>query len=195
MNYTLLQNYIKFVRNGANIKQAKSCTSGLPITRIETLANGVFNYDKLGYANIFDDRYSDYYLQDGDVLLSHINSAKYIGRSVLYRQNNVEKIIHGMNLLCIRFIDGKYLPDFFVWYSKSKRAKMYFMENTKHAVNQASITSTAIKEMPVPEVDIATQNLISNKLDSINNAIENKEKELLTLNELVKSRFILQAVA
>ena len=195
MNYTILQNYVKFVRNGANIKQTKSCTSGLPITRIETLANGVFNYDKFGYANILDEKYADYYLQDGDVLLSHINSAKYIGRSVLYRQNNVKKIIHGMNLLCIRFSTGKYLPEFFVWYCKSKRAKLYFEENTKHAVNQASITSTAIKEMPIPNIDISTQKSISNKLDSINNAIQTKQKILLSLDELVKSRFILQAVA
>jgi len=190
MNYTILQNYVKFVRNGANIKQTKSCTSGLPITRIETLANGVFNYDKFGYANILDEKYADYYLQDGDVLLSHINSAKYIGRSVLYRQNNVKKIIHGMNLLCIRFSTGKYLPEFFVWYCKSKRAKLYFEENTKHAVNQASITSTAIKEMPIPNIDISTQKSISNKLDSINNAIQTKQKILLSLDELVKSRFI-----
>ena len=50
MKYTILENYVEFVRNGANIKQLKTCNTGIPITRIETLSNGIFNFDKLGYA-------------------------------------------------------------------------------------------------------------------------------------------------
>lgn len=42
MKYTILENYVEFVRNGANIKQLKTCNTGIPITRIETLSNGIF---------------------------------------------------------------------------------------------------------------------------------------------------------
>lgn len=69
------------------------------------------------------------------------------------------------------------------------------MTHLTHSYNQASITSTAIKEMPIPNIDISTQKSISNKLDSITNAIQTKQKILLSLDEFVKSRFILQAVA
>ena len=85
------------------INKEKGC-AGIPFTRIETLSNGVFNYDRLGFSDIFDDSYSKYYLEKHDVLLSHINSKKFLGRSVLYvPQKDDEKIIHGMNLLCLRF--------------------------------------------------------------------------------------------
>ena len=40
-----------FMKNGANIKQERGA-GGVPITRIETLSGGVFNRDRLGYANI-----------------------------------------------------------------------------------------------------------------------------------------------
>ena len=72
-----------FVEQTQIINKEKGC-AGIPITRIETLSNGVFNYDRLGFADVFDDSYSKYYLEKQDVLLSHINSEKFLGRSVLY---------------------------------------------------------------------------------------------------------------
>lgn len=79
-----LENCFEFIRNGANIKQ-DSFAKGFPITRIETLSNDVFNRDRLGYANIFEtEKYKKYLLYDKDILMSHINSMKYLGRAVLY---------------------------------------------------------------------------------------------------------------
>ena len=55
------------IGNGATIKQIKEAM-GIPITRIETLSNDVFNRDRLGYANIEDaSPYSSYILNDGDI--------------------------------------------------------------------------------------------------------------------------------
>ena len=50
------------IENGAVVKQNKGAT-GIPITRIETLSKGVFNRDKLGYADIDDPtQYENYIL-------------------------------------------------------------------------------------------------------------------------------------
>ncbi|MDD7212766.1 MAG: hypothetical protein PUH76_00895 [bacterium] len=160
------------------------------MTRIETLSNGVFNYDRLGFADFFDDSYSKYYLEKHDVLLSHINSEKFLGRSVLYvPQKDDEKIIHGMNLLCLRFNSKKYNPAFFCWYTKSSLAKDFFRIHTKHAVNQASIPSSAIKEMPIPDIDLIKQKDIVLSLDRIQKSIIEKQGQLEFLDCLVKSRF------
>ena len=78
------------INNGANIKQIKGA-SGLPITRIETISNDRFNRDRMGYANIIDYKpYSKYLLCDGDILMSHINSMKFLGRAVVYKKRNNE---------------------------------------------------------------------------------------------------------
>jgi type I restriction enzyme S subunit len=179
-----------FVRNGASIKQNKITHDGYPITRIETLSNGIFNYDKMGFASIKDDKYKDFYLKNNDVLLSHINSEKFLGRSVLYINHGEGPIIHGMNLLNIRFDQQKYTPSFFVWYTKSAKAKNFFRENTKHAVNQASIASSAIKSMPVPDVPLDYQETISNSLNQIEKTIHSKQNLLCSLDSLVKSLFV-----
>ena len=176
----------EFVRNGANIKQLSNETRGIPITRIETLANDRFN--RLGYANITDDSFSDYYLKRGDVLLSHINGAKFIGRSVMYEPEEGETIIHGMNLLCLRF-KSNYNPKFFCYYAKSKAAKNYFDKHTKKAVNQASITSTDIKNMPIPNLPIEQQNAIVNVFDSLFERMDYLTKQTDLFEELIKSKF------
>lgn len=85
-NILSLGDCFEYIRNGANIKQEKGA-GGIPITRIETLAGGVFNRDRLGYADIkSSEKYASYILESGDLLFSHINSKAYIGRTVLYEK-------------------------------------------------------------------------------------------------------------
>jgi type I restriction enzyme, S subunit len=55
----------------------------------------------LGYASVEGDEFSNFYLQDGDILMSHINSVSHLGKVAIYK-NRKEKIIHGMNLLCLK---------------------------------------------------------------------------------------------
>ena len=146
-----------FLRNGANIKQTKGA-GGYPITRIETLANDRFNADRLGYADIHDlNKYSSYILQSGDILISHINSVAYLGRAVQYRGEVSGPVIHGMNLLCARIKehDATYIE----WYLKGDKAKTYIGSITKKAVNQASITTSDLRKLPLmlPPIELQHQ--------------------------------------
>ena len=143
------------VRNGANIKQGKSI-DGIPITRIETISDRAVNRFKMGYAGINDiTPYGSYVLQDGDILMSHINSIAHLGKTALYRQIDDEVIIHGMNLLCLRPIEGVNKVYIYQFFQTS-----YFMDMiatiTKPAVNQASFTTSDIKAIPmyVPPLDL-----------------------------------------
>ena len=84
----------------------------------------------------------------------------------------------------------KYNPAFFCWYTKSSLAKDFFRIHTKHAVNQASIPSSAIKEMPIPDIDLIKQKDIVLSLDRIQKSIIEKQGQLEFLDCLVKSRFM-----
>ena len=82
------------IRNGANIKQGLDNT-GYPITRIETISNRTVDRNKMGYAGITDlEKYSDFVMQDGDILMSHINSETHLGKTALYEKEGDEIIIH-----------------------------------------------------------------------------------------------------
>ena len=144
------------VRNGANIKQGV-ISGGIPITRIETISEGEVNRDKMGYAGIVDNTYSSYYLQDGDILVSHINSIKHIGKCALYQRINDETIIHGMNLLCLRPYKDIVHPQYLTYLLRSSIMRKFILDITKPAVNQASFTVKDLCKLKVMLPPISEQ--------------------------------------
>ncbi|MES5487245.1 restriction endonuclease subunit S [Bradyrhizobium sp. INPA03-11B] len=148
-----LADIFEFVRNGKSVKQNKS-RNGLPITRIETIANGIVDGSRVGYAGLQEAGNEKWLLQKGDILFSHINSVEHVGKCALY-EGWPEKLIHGMNLLALRpnkhVVDARYAyraisdPGF--------RASLQQFVNK--AVNQASISATNLKslELPLPSLD------------------------------------------
>ena len=74
----------QFMRNGMSIKQDKS-GEGLPISRIETIADSSIDPDRVGYAGLTFDACKAWLLQEGDILFSHINSVEHIGKCAVYR--------------------------------------------------------------------------------------------------------------
>ena len=178
------------IRNGANIKQG-SVSGGYPITRIETTANDKFNRDRMGYAGITDlSKYESYVLEDGDLLMSHINSVQYLGRTVLYEKAEGETVIHGMNLLGLKanrdIINPAYARYFF--YSH------YFREQlgriTKKSVNQASFTVADLKKIRILTPSLDQQAEIVDSLDRVKKLISKRNDELIMLDELIKARFV-----
>ena len=126
------------IRNGASIKQADGA-AGYPITRIETIANREIDRSKFGYADIEDvEKYQDYLLQDGDILMSHINSEKHLGKVALYRAENEEKIIHGMNLLMLRSNRNLVQSNYATYFFNSDAFLRQISNITKKSVNYQS---------------------------------------------------------
>lgn len=178
------------IRNGASIRQTDGA-GGFPITRIETIADKTINREKFGYAEIYDlAQYRDYILQDGDILMSHINSEKHLGKVALYSKQDDEQIIHGMNLLMLRADTQKVIPEYAKYYFESQKFLRQIGRITKKSVNQASFTVTALKELEIPLVSIIVQRDISEKLKKVDWLVSLRKQQLAKLDELVKARFV-----
>ena len=187
--YKKLGECLSYIKNGANIKQTKGA-SGIPITRIETLSGGVFNRDRLGYADITDSsKYESYYLETGDLLMSHINSKTYIGRTVMYIQENAEKIIHGMNLLKLKVIKEIIEPAYLCYYCKSEKFKNDIVKIRKDAVNQSSICISDLVHFSIPIPPLSIQRSIVAELDLLHSVISKKKEQLRELDNLAQSLF------
>ena len=163
---------LSMIKNGAIIKQAKGA-KGYPITRIETLSNNFFNRDRLGYADIFDiTPYKDYILESGDLIMSHINSRQFLGRTVLYNKLKDEIIIHGMNVLRIKTCPELLDPIYAYYLFKTE----YFRKNIdnirKDAINQSSISISDINNIILELPVISLQKSIVSILSSIDRKIE-----------------------
>lgn len=178
------------IRNGASIKQTEGA-GGFPITRIETIANRKVDHKKFGYADIVDiTKYESYVLQDGDILMSHINSEKHLGKVALYKKQANEQIIHGMNLLLLRANPKILLPAYAAYYFETPAFLWQVQRITKKSVNQASFTVTALKEVEIPLPSLDTQRRIAAILDKVTDLIAQRRAQLDKLDLLVKSRFV-----
>ena len=176
-----------FIRNGLNIKNDKS-KKGIPVTRIETISNGIIDINKTGYANIFDDKYMDYYLRQDDILMSHINSLKHLGK-VGYCYYDM-KIIHGMNLLNIRVNPNNVYPKYLYYYFKSNNFKIKLNKISKQSVNQSSFSISDLKKIKIDIIDLKKQKLIVSKLDKVAEVTSIRKKQIEELNNLIKSQFV-----
>ena len=168
----------EFIRNGISIKQDKGL-KGYPITRIETISDGSINRERMGYADIYDlSKYEQYLLTKGDILLSHINSPIHIGKSAVYTPiSDEEKIIHGMNLLCIRLkeVDSCFINYFF----NSKTFRYSLFPFIKHAVNQASINIGNLRYIYIPLPPLAEQHRIVQQIEMYFAAFDKIKNELI----------------
>ena len=188
-SYKKLGDCFPYIKNGANIKQIKDA-EGLPITRIETLSNGLFNRDKMGYANIMEiGKYSEYILEDQDLLMSHINSKTYIGRTVEYKKEGDEVIIHGMNLLKLKADKSVIIPRFFFYYSFSYKFKFDVSCVRKDAVNQSSMAIGDLKRFSLPIPPLTTQQQIVSELDLLSHILDQKRQQLKEYDALAESIF------
>ena len=178
------------IQNGANIKQG-DVDGGFPITRIETTANDKFNRDRMGYVGITDiSKYESYVLEDGDLLMSHINSVQYLGRTVLYVKQTDETIIHGMNLLRLKARRDVINPAYarYCFYGSPFRRQV--RKITKKSVNQASFAVKDLKQIKIDVPSLSEQEQIVEVLDKLQKIIEIRSNELSTLDNLIKARFV-----
>jgi len=160
-------------------------TSGYPITRIETIADGLINPIKVGLTP-FSESLEKFKLKKGDILYSHINSVAHIGKTA-YCEKDYE-ILHGMNLL--RLIPKSNIDSKLLYYLlNSKYARKQAYSAAKRAVNQASLSTAEIRKFILPVPPINEQRSITSILSTWDSAIS---KTLLLINLLKLRNSVLQ---
>ena len=165
-----LGDLILFLRNGISNEQVDIYTD-FPVTRIETIADGKIDYNRVGHVKKAPE---DYRISQGDILVSNINSQKHIGKVAIKDDDKV--LYHGMNLLLMRpneIIDSKFL--FYVL----NYNKQYFERIASPAVNQSSINQTDMQKMEfiIPK-DKVEQTKIANILSTCDEVIEKTEETI-----------------
>ena len=171
-----IKDVTEFIKNGAQIKQLKGA-SGIPITRIETISNCELDLSRMGYADITDDnKFEDYHIKNGDILMSHINSRAHIGKCALCNIG-MNLIIHGMNLLRIR-CSKQIMPEYMVYYFRSITFYNLIEPHIKNAVNQASINITNLQKVLVPIPPLNEQCKIVNTIETIFSHLDTITAEL-----------------
>jgi type I restriction enzyme S subunit len=141
------------MKNGTTTEQNQD-GRGLPVTRIETISDGTIDRKRVRFVELDAVNVERWRLQQGDILLSHINSVEHIGKSAIY-QGAPEILIHGMNLLLLRPDTKVILPEYLHFGLRSNNVRERIRSRCKRAINQASINQKelGVIELPVPALD------------------------------------------
>lgn len=153
------------IKNGTTIKQDKSGI-GFKVTRIESLQNQTIDFGRLGtIVNAQEIKDIDWYLA-GDIALSHINSAEHVGKTALINADMLP-LVHGMNLLRLRFYSECCMPLFFQYFSQSFQYKDEILTRINMAVNQVSINQKQISSLEIPLPPVCEQQRIVDRIESL----------------------------
>jgi type I restriction enzyme, S subunit len=187
-NLAPLAKIFEFVRNGKSIKQDKS-TGGIPITRIETIAEGTIDGSRVGYAGLQEAGNERWLLQRGDILFSHINSVEHVGKCALF-DGYPEKLIHGMNLLALRPNKAVLEPRYAFRVMSSPIFRRSLQQFVNKAVNQASISTTNLKSLEIPLPPLGVQRRIAAILDKADALCRERKRAIELLGSLTQSIFL-----
>ena len=176
------------LRNGKSVCQSADA-NGLPITRIETIADGTINPAKVGFADLGESDCADWLLQDGDILISHINSTKHLGKCAIY-EGDPPALIHGMNLLALRVDPDVAASRYVYWMLSSTSFRRTLPRITKDSVNQSSFNISSFKKLQIPLPPLAEQKRIAGILDATDALRAKRREALAQLDTLLQSTFI-----
>ncbi len=176
----------EFIKNGLPVKQSKDM-KGCPITRIETISHGLVDFDSVGYADISANDNANWLLKNGDILMSHINSEKHLGKCAIFE--DARELIHGMNLLNYR-CSNDVLPKYLFFYFKTNIFRKEISKFMKKSVNQASFSIGDFKNIEINLPSLEKQKQIAKTLDKANELIELRKESITKLDALAKSIFI-----
>lgn len=171
-----------------NVKQDKS-GNGLPISRIETISNATVDASKVGYAGLKEEECRNWLLVPGDILFSHINSVEHVGKCAVYN-GAPEKLIHGMNLLCLRCDPAQLMPEFAKYLIRSPQFRSRLSNFINKAVNQASVSIGNLKTIKVNVPSIAEQRRIASILNKADALRAKRREALAQLDSLSQSIFL-----
>lgn len=168
-------------RNGWTY-DTRATDGSLPITRIETIATGNINYDRVGLTKP-DERIEAFRLRRDDILFSHINSVEHIAKVAIKRDD--KQLYHGMNLMRLR-PSSRVVPDFLFARLQSHETRDHFRAACKRAVNQASLNKGEVGSYQFILPPLDEQQRIAEVLRSVDNALMAQDALLLQLETVLK---------
>ena len=180
---------------GVSYKPSDVVTSdiGLPILRANNIQDNSLSFDDLVF--IKSEKVSKkQLLQNGDIVICASSGSKeLVGKAGVFSNKDMYSFGAFCKAVRIKQIDGINSNYVRLYFSSKYYRECIAMSSKGSNIN--NIKTENIEELDINIPSVEEQNTAVSLLNALISAIEYKKLELSSLDELVKSRFILQAVA
>lgn len=163
-----IDDLFKSIRNGRNVEQFDE-KGKYRVTRIQTIADKTVDLEKTKWTN--DEVPEDYFMQKGDILLSHINSFEHLAKSAIFTGVS-EKVVHGTNLIRFNPDRSVVVPEYVSAIFKSDTFINTAKSFAQKAVNQASLRVADLKSIKIPLPPLSIQEEIVAEIEGYQKIID-----------------------
>ncbi len=164
----LIDDLFVSIRNGKNVKQFDE-KGKYRVTRIQTIADKNVDLNKTKWTN--DKVPEDYFMEEGDILLSHINSFEHLAKTAIFTGIS-EQVVHGTNLIRFKPDKSKVIPEFVATIFKSDNFISKAKTFAQKAVNQASLRVGDLKSIQIPLPPLHIQQEIVDEIEGYQKIID-----------------------
>lgn len=179
-----ISNVVSGVTKGR--KLVKSRIKQIPYIRVANVQDGYLDLSEIKMINATVEDLEKYRLQTGDVLLTEGGDYDKLGRGALW-EGQVDNCIHQNHIFRVRLDDAYVLPEYFVSYLSTQKAKMYFLKAAKKTTNLASMNMRQLKALPVTVPPISEQQAFVVKRNNIMNHVTEQNRMVDDSNNLFNS--------
>ena len=174
-------------KKGFAFKSALYTNCGVPVVRVSDFTlDSVADNDLVYYPHAEKDRYDEYVLNEGDVLIQTVGSWQYNPNSVVGKVVRVPYYHKGslLNQNIVKIIPNNGYNNAFIFYRlKCRDFAGHVLGEARGAANQASITLDTIKRFSFDCLLLSSLQRIATILSRYDSLIENYRKQIKLLEE------------
>lgn len=163
---------VSMPQNGLYKPQSSYGINGIPIVRIDGFYDGVLaDPGQMRRLHVTPTELATYKLQPNDILVNRVNSIDFVGKSAIVPVLH-EDVVFESNIMRCRVDAGSLLPRFAIRWLCGGNAVSHFRTRARSAVAQASVNQQDIKSLPLSMPPNAEQERISERVDSLDEALQ-----------------------
>lgn len=168
MKYDKIKNHLRHSQYGISIDM-NTDRIGYPIYRMNEIHNMLCDLNVDKYANISQEEYTSFALNNGDVLFNRTNSFEWVGRTgIYYKTNDDNKRVFASYLVRFNPIEETILPEYLCAYLNCKYGVWDVKRRARQSINQTNVNPEEVKEIDIPLLDKDIQRKIKDCFVSAN---------------------------
>ncbi|OGZ46161.1 MAG: hypothetical protein A3C84_04980 [Candidatus Ryanbacteria bacterium RIFCSPHIGHO2_02_FULL_48_12] len=135
--------------------------NGYPIFKMDNIHHGFLVDDEVRFTDIPKATFTEFQLKKDDVLFNRVNSEEFVGRTGIYKLDELPSVFASYLIRIQTKRGGDILPDYLNVFLNSAYGIRQIRKFSRRAVNQANVNAEELKRIKIAVVPMSEQEKIA----------------------------------